>query len=223
MTKSSRELRPETLAEFLPTVRYWARHYTHHANQVLDFDDLVVVGLIGLMDAVKRYQQEAQSHFKTYAEFRIRGEIVDELRRQDWMTRSERRKQKSYRSAEGQLEQKLGRDPTREELAKVLPFKSCDLDRMAQYGKREVLCPYLEGDYNSAEGLHDTVAEVVTIHDEVRSLLEQLPPAMRTILEMRYYDEAPIHEIAQAVGLSQGRVSQLHAEAMELLRAKKVA
>jgi len=209
-----------SLQEHLPTVRYWARHYAHRKHNVLDYDDLYIMGIIGLMDAVKRFRPEKHALFKSYAEFRIRGEIVDELRRQDWMTRTERHKHKVYQNAETHLGHELGRHPTRQELAQVLAFPSVDLDRLAQYDQHETLRPYTEGELASHE-LQDNVAETVERHDELMGLLNHLTAPMRLIMEMRYYQDASVEEIAQAIGLSLGRVSQLHNEAIELMRAGK--
>lgn len=217
----SRTLDPATLQEFLPTVEYWARHYAHRSHQVLEVDDLVVVGMMGLMDALARYSSEHNTLFKTYAEFRIRGEIVDELRRQDWMTRTERRKQKTYRRAEEKLQHQLGRAPRRQELAQVLPFPSQELDRLAQYESGDTIRPYIEGDLKETCPL--TPGEAVELHDEVTHLLQSLPMPMRQVVSMRYYDDAGLDEIAQAVGLSVGRVSQLHTEGLSLLRERKQA
>ncbi len=209
------ELSPQEIEEFLPTVRYWARHYAHRAHQILDFEDLFIVGMMGLMDAARRYNPQRDVLFKTYAEFRIRGEIIDELRRQDWLSRSERRKQKIYRKAHHTLEQNLGRDPTLQEVAKVLPFKSIDLDRIRQYENHETLRAYNEGDLLD---LSDGVALKVEQRDEVYELMQALPPLHRTVVERRYFQDAPLSVIAQEIGLSEGRVSQLHGEAMEMLR-----
>ena len=214
-------LSSQALQEYLPTVRYWARHYAHRKHNVLDFDDLLIVGIIGLMDAHQRYIPEKHALFKSYAEFRIRGEIVDELRRQDWMTRTERRKHKNYQQVENQLGHELGRAPTRGELAQVLPFPSDDLDRLAQYDHHDTIRPYAEGDGALGSATADTVAEVVERHDELSGLLNNLTPPMRVIMQMRYYQDASVEEIAHEVGISLGRVSQLHNEAIELMRAGK--
>lgn len=221
---NNRNSTSEVIEDYLPIVRYWARHYSHRGHQVLEFEDLVIVGLIGLMDALKRYRPERNTHFKTYAEFRIRGQIVDELRCLDWMTRSERRKHKTYQSVENKLGHALGRSPTRLELANNLSLESQDLDRMALYGQKESLRPYLEGDLEeSSKGL-DLVAETVERHDEVNELLGELSTPMRKVMEMRYFEDSSIEEIAKVVGLSLGRVSQLHNEAIGLMRkSTKVA
>ena len=211
---------PKILAieDYLPTIHYWARHYSHHTHQVLDFDDLVVVGLMGLMDAAQKFNDKKDVQFKTYAEFRIRGEIIDELRRQDWMSRSERKKQKIFRQNKHKLEQDLGREPTRVEMAKILPFKSIEMDRIQQYESNDTLRAYQEGDVNQNEPLKDIVAEEIENKDEVYELLCSLPDTHRIVIERRYFEESSLCEIAEEVHLSEGRVSQIHSEAIEMLR-----
>jgi RNA polymerase sigma factor for flagellar operon FliA len=212
----STHLSESEIQEFLPMVRYWARHYAHRAHQSLDFEDLVVVGLMGLMDAASRYNPKRDVMFKTYAEFRIRGEIIDELRRQDWMSRSERRKQKIYRHAHHQLEQDLGRNPTHLEMAKVIPLKPRDLTRMRHYEGHDILRAYHEGDVEDAQ--IDKVQENALNKDEVQELLCVLPHLHRKVIERRYFDDAPLADIAREIGLSEGRVSQMHGEAIILMQ-----
>ncbi len=222
MASLKKNNKPKVIAieEFLPTVQYWARHYSHHTHQILDFDDLVVVGLMGLMDAAQKYNDKKDVMFKTYAEFRIRGEIIDELRRQDWMSRSERKKQKIFRKNKHKLQQDLGREPTRIEMAKILPFKSKEIDRIQQYETNDTLREYQEGDLSKESLLHDFVAEAIENKNEVYELLCSLPDMHRNVIEMRYFEDASLTEIAKAVHLSEGRVSQIHTESIEMLRAE---
>ncbi len=205
------------LEDYLPSVRYWARHYSQKSNQVVDFDDLIIVGMMGLMDAVKKFNPKRDVLFKTYAEFRIRGEIIDELRKQDWMSRSERRKQKLYRKTQEKLEQNLGRSPTCTELAKVLPFKPREIDRMRQYEAKDTLKTYQESDL-PVDANKDVVAEEIFSRHQLHDLLELLPELHRKVLELRYLDDAPLSFISKEIQLSEGRVSQLHTEAIEMLR-----
>lgn len=222
MARSLKSKKTETLEieDYLPTVQYWARHYSQHTHQVLDYDDLVVVGLMGLMDAAQKFNRKKDVQFKTYAEFRIRGEIIDELRRQDWMSRSERKKQKIFRSNKHKLQQDLGREPTRVEMAKILPFKPREIDRIQQYETNDTLRAYQEGDLTQEGKLHDLVAETIENKDEVYELLCSLPDVHRSVMEMRYFEDASLSEISEAIHLSEGRVSQIHSESLDLLRAE---
>lgn len=202
----------------MPTIRYWAKHYHYQYHQVLEFEDLVMVGIIGLIDAMNKYQKEKKNQFKTYAEFRIRGEIIDELRKQDWMTRSERTKQKKYKRAKRDLTEELGRIPTSEEISNVLPFKSRDMIRLEQYENGETIKPYVEGETLSLGNLASTEFESYTLKKTLSVIMDELPRTMRLIVTLKYFEDLNFHEISKVVNLSEGRICQLHAEALELLK-----
>ncbi len=213
--------RQEIIKNFMPTIQYWARHYHYQYHQVLDYEDLVMVGVIGLIDALNKYQKDKKNQFKTYAEFRIRGEIIDELRKQDWMTRSERNKQKKYKSAKSDLTEELGRVPTSQELGNVLPFKGRDMIRLEQYEKGETIKPYVEGE-TVGQSSSENVSEFDTyaLRKTLSVMMDQIPHTQRTIVQLKYFEDMNFFEISKVVGLSEGRICQLHAEALELLKAK---
>jgi RNA polymerase sigma factor for flagellar operon FliA len=210
--------RQEIIKNFMPTIRYWAKHYHYQYHQVLDFEDLVMVGVIGLIDAMNKYKKDKKNQFKTYAEFRIRGEIIDELRKQDWMTRSERTKQKKYKKAKRNLTEELGRDPTSEEMTNVLHFKSKDVTRMEQYETGETIKQYVEGETIGQGSLVSTELENYTLKKTLAVMMDELPKTMRLIVMLKYFEDLNFHEISSVVNLSEGRICQLHAEALELLK-----
>ncbi len=210
--------RQEIIKNFMPTIRYWAKHYHYQYHQVLDFEDLVMVGVIGLIDAMNKYKKDKKNQFKTYAEFRIRGEIIDELRKQDWMTRSERTKQKKYKKAKRNLTEELGRDPTSEEMTNVLQFKSKDVTRMEQYETGETIKQYVEGETIGQGSLISTELENYTLKKTLAVMMDELPKTMRLIVMLKYFEDLNFHEISSVVNLSEGRICQLHAEALELLK-----
>jgi RNA polymerase sigma factor for flagellar operon FliA len=210
--------RQETIKNFMPTIRYWAKHYHYQYHQVLDFEDLVMVGVIGLIDAMNKYKKDKKNQFKTYAEFRIRGEIIDELRKQDWMTRSERTKQKKYKRAKKDLTEELGRNPTSDEVSNVLHFKSKDMIRLEQYENGETIKPYVEGETVENGKLAPSEFENYSLKKTLSVVLDELPKTMRLILTLKYFEDLNFHEISSVVNLSEGRICQLHAEALELLK-----
>lgn len=210
--------RQEIIKNFMPTIRYWAKHYHYQYHQVLDFEDLVMVGIIGLIDAMNKYKKDKKNQFKTYAEFRIRGEIIDELRKQDWMTRSERTKQKKYKRAKRNLTEELGRDPTTEEVSNVLHFKSKDMIRLEQYETGETIKPYVEGETVGQGSLASVEFENYSLKKTLSVILDELPKTMRLIVTLKYFEDLNFHEISSVVNLSEGRICQLHAEALELLK-----
>lgn len=210
--------RQEMIKNFMPTIRYWAKHYHYQYHQVLDFEDLVMVGIIGLIDAMNKYKKDKQNQFKTYAEFRIRGEIIDELRKQDWMTRSERSKQKKYKKAKNNLTEELGRVPTSSEISNVLPFKSKDMIRMEQYESGDTIKQYVEGETINQNTLHNVEFENYSLKKTLGVVMDELPRTMKLILTLKYFEDLNFFEISKVVNLSEGRICQLHAEALELLK-----
>ncbi len=210
--------RQEIILNFMPTIRYWAKHYHYQYHQVLEFEDLVMVGVIGLIDALNKYKVEKKNQFKTYAEFRIRGEIIDELRKQDWMTRSERRKQKKYQKAKNYLTEELGRSPTSNEMTNVLPFKTKDMVRMEQYESGDTIKQYIEGETLEKTGLLNSELENYTLRKTLGVVMDELPKTMRLIVTLKYFEDLNFHDISQVVNLSEGRICQLHAEALEMLK-----
>ena len=202
----------------MPTIRYWARHYHYHYHQVLDMEDLVMVGVIGLIDAMNKYKKDKKNQFKTYAEFRIRGEIIDELRKQDWMTRSERNKQKQYQRAKNDLTEELGHVPSQEELMNVLPFKNKDMIRLEQYEKGDTIKPYIEGETQGLGSLVNTEFDNYALKKTLSVIMEELPKTMRIIVTLKYFEDLNFFEISKVVNLSEGRICQLHAEAIDMLK-----
>jgi RNA polymerase sigma factor FliA len=210
--------RQEIIKNFMPTIRYWAKHFHYQYHQVLDFEDLVMVGVIGLIDAMNKYKKDKKNQFKTYAEFRIRGEIIDELRKQDWMSRSERNKQKKYKRAKSHLTEELGRDPTTEEISNVLPFKSGDMIRLAQYEHGETIKQYVDGETIAHEEFTNSEFDNYSLKKTLSVVLDELPRTMRLIVTLKYFEDLNFHEISNIVNLSEGRICQLHAEALTLLK-----
>lgn len=210
--------RQEIIKNFMPTIRYWAKHFHYQYHQVLDFEDLVMVGVIGLIDAMNKYKKDKKNQFKTYAEFRIRGEIIDELRKQDWMTRSERTKQKKYKRAKKDLTEELGRNPTSEEVSNVLHFKSRDMIRLEQYENGETIKQYVEGETVGQGSLTPVEFESYALKKTLSVVMDELPNTMRLIVTLKYFEDLNFSEISEVVNLSEGRICQLHAEALELLK-----
>lgn len=210
--------RQEIIKNFMPTIRYWAKHYHYQYHQVLEFEDLVMVGVIGLIDAMNKYKKDKKNQFKTYAEFRIRGEIIDELRKQDWMTRSERNKQKEYKKAKNSLTEELGRAPTSTEMSNVLPFKSRDMIRLEQYESGDTIKQYVEGETIQQTNLINSEFENYALKKTLSVVMDELPRTMRLIVMLKYFEDLNFFEISKVVNLSEGRICQLHAEALNLLK-----
>jgi RNA polymerase sigma factor for flagellar operon FliA len=210
--------RQEIIKNFMPTIRYWAKHYHYQYHQVLEFQDLVMVGIIGLIDAMNKYKKDKKNQFKTYAEFRIRGEIIDELRKQDWMTRSERTKQKKYKRAKNYLTEELGRSPTSLEMSNILSLKNKDMIRMEQYETGDTIKQYIDGETQAPSSMMNSEFENYSLKKTLSVVLDELPHTMRLIITLKYFEDLNFQEISHIVNLSEGRICQLHAEAIDLLK-----
>jgi RNA polymerase sigma factor FliA len=208
--------RQEIIKNFMPTIRYWAKHYHYQYHQVLEFQDLVMVGIIGLIDAMNKYKKEKSNQFKTYAEFRIRGEIIDELRKQDWMTRSERTKQKKYKKAKHHLTEELGRLPTSKEISNVIQFKSKDMIRMEQYDAGDTIKPYVDGE--TCTNSENSELNQYLLKKTLSVVVEELPRTMKLIITLKYFEDLNFLEISKVINLSEGRICQLHSEAINILK-----
>ncbi|MCB0413817.1 MAG: FliA/WhiG family RNA polymerase sigma factor, partial [Bdellovibrionales bacterium] len=200
----------------------------------IELDDLISCGVIGLMDAIEKFDPSRDNKFKTYAEFRVRGAILDELRSQDWVPRSIRDKSKVLDKTIALLEQDLGRTPTDEEIAKALnvtveefhdlvnqvrPVSLLSIDDAQTFSttdKKSIL-NLLEGSklanpYNQLN--------IKKVKDIVAKAIEDLPERQRLVLSLYYYEDLNLKEIGKILRVTESRVSQLHAQAISRLRAK---
>jgi RNA polymerase sigma factor for flagellar operon FliA len=195
-------------------------------------EDLVQAGMIGLMDALGRYEQEHGVQFETYAVQRIRGAILDELRQNDWMPRSTRKAQRRVDGAVARLQQKLGRAPTEREIAAALELSLEQYQELLQeaYGSQVLFYDTLSEDDDDAEFLdrHAAVenADPLALLADGRfkkalvRALEELPEREKTLMGLYYEQELNFKEIAAVFGVTESRVCQLHAQAASRQRAK---
>jgi RNA polymerase sigma factor for flagellar operon FliA len=227
------EVRNRILMEQMPQVRYIARHIHDRLPQHVPMEDLVHAGVLGLMDALTKYDETRQVQFKTYAKFRIRGAILDSLRELDWSPRDLRHKARLIESASARLRQELGRAPTEQDIADDLGLKleafqhllgeiegldlgsfhveSNDKDR------DDDLCEYLPGN-------PDESPYYLTMKSELRQLLiraiEELSEKEQQVLSFYYYEELTMKEIGAVLGVGESRVSQIHSLALLRLRTR---
>jgi len=212
-----------------------AHHMIAKLPPNVEVDDLIQVGLIGLSDALTRYEVTQGVQFETFATQRIRGAMLDELRENDWMSRSSRKSQKDIEHAVRRAEQRLGRAPLESEIADELRMRLQDYQ--ALLGKvRGAQLVYLEdmgrgGDDEGGEGFLDrNVADegadpVALLRDQgIRSALvaaiKQLPEREQFVMGMYYEEDMNLREIAAVLGVTESRVCQLHSQAIARLRAK---
>ena len=205
--------------EHADLVRRLARRHIRATGPVVDLQDLISVGVIGLIEAHNLYDADSGRGFGIYAEYRTRGAILDELRRLDPMSQPMRRKAKAYDRATRELQQELGREPNEAELARHLGISLEELQKMRD--QAELSPVYLDAS-PSAE-LASQPDRFHSARRQLRILLTQaiakLPDRDQQILNLYYVEDFTMKEIGRLLDLTEARVSQLHKEAAGKLRA----
>lgn len=196
-----------------------------------DKEDLVNVGIMGLMSALEKYDKSRNVQFETYASFRIRGAVLDELRAKDWVPRATRSKDNKIESAMNALKKSLGRAPGESEIAAHLGisldeyFKLLDEARCVAIISTEDLPP----DYLEKFSREDVLEEInegnplrmlvdMEFKDKLRQAIDQLPPKEKLVLSLYYFEELTMKEAGRVMELTESRVCQLHAQAVLRLR-----
>lgn len=225
--------REEIVHKYLHLVKYVAGRISVNLPPNVELNDLINDGILGLIDAIEKYDDARGVKFETYAITRINGAILDALRSLDWVPRAVRQRARELERAYQELEARFGRVPTTEELAAKLEITVKELDTLMQRVRGtavlslEEFLPNEKGyEIPLVETLKDADNDVTTAVEarEVRSALvqavEQLPPQERTVISLYYFDGLTLKEIKSALNVSESRVSQIHAQAVIHLRQK---
>ena len=222
----------QLLTDHMPLVKRLAHHMKAKLPPSVEVDDLVQAGMIGLLDAISRYEETHGAQFETYAVLRIRGAMLDELRNSDWLPRSMRQNMRKIEAAMSSLQQKLGHPPTESEVAKLLKLSLSEYQDMLGDGGGHQLLYYEDFHSNEGEG-NDSFLDRYAVDDAdpLRSLLDgdfrqavidaidALPPREKILMGLYYEEEMNLKEIGAVMGVSESRVSQLHTQAVARLRA----
>jgi RNA polymerase sigma factor for flagellar operon FliA len=219
--------RKNWVVRYAPLVKRIARYMMARLPASVEFDDVLQAGMLGLLDAVSRYEETQGALFETYATQRIRGAIVDELRRGDWLPRSVRKSMRKIESAISGLEQRLGRAPKEGEVASQLSM-TLEEYRHQLYHARGHQLLYLE-DFDEPEG--ESVLDArwpqgildALIDEELKQRLASgvaaLPERGKTVMNLYYEKDLNLREIGQVLGVTESRVCQLHSQAVARLRS----
>jgi len=225
--------RERVLMEQLPQVRYIARRIHERLPRHVPFEDLVHAGVLGLIDALNKFDLSKQVQFSSYAKFRIRGAILDSLRELDWSPRELRRKGRLVDITYNQLSGRLGRAPSENEIANEMGIDLHELQSLlAELDGLELGSLRVE---SSRDGKEEDLTDHVPskpeetpffqcLRSEMKHLLEQaiseLPEKEQRVLALYYYEELTMKEVGIALGIGESRVSQIHSLAMVRLRAR---
>jgi RNA polymerase sigma factor for flagellar operon FliA len=219
--------REEQLQAFLPFIKYQVLRLVGRIPHYVDVQDLTHAGILGLLDALEKFDQSRGTQLKTYAEFRIRGAILDELRSMDWATRTTREKMKKLDEAQRRLERSLQRPPTQEELAQSLGMELEAYHQMVVQARGSGLVSI--EDLVQAESSEErlSLADEADPHEscsarELKSkllaALEQLSKKEQLVLQLYYYEELTMKEIGMVLEVTESRVCQIHSAAIKKLR-----
>lgn len=227
------EERERLLVEQLPQVRYIARRIHERLPRHVPLEDLVHAGVVGLIDALNKYDRGKHVQFGSYAKFRIRGAILDSLREMDWSPRDLRRKARRLEEAHHKLRSSLGRNPSEPELAAEVGMDLRGLQLLlgeisgleigslrvesSRDGRDEDLCEYLPDDSEETPLFLCLRSEM---KQQLASAIAEMPEKERQVLALYYYEELTMKEVGTILGIGESRVSQIHSMAVIRMRAR---
>ena len=232
LVKNDASYRDQLITEYLPYVKRIVHRIAVHLPSTVDIDDLMNVGVIGLIQAVDRYDPGRDNKFMTYAVFRIKGAVLSELRSRDFLSRSNRRKIRDLENVCLKLEQKIGREVDDDEVAQELGIDVEQVYRTKQMSsisfisfeelgfssrdEKEKLLSYLVD--NDDDAL--TLTRLKELKDAVARTIEQLPEKVKLVISLYYLEELTMKETGKVLDITESRVSQIHSQAILRLRAK---
>lgn len=223
--------REQIIIEYAGLVKIVAGRLSMYLGYNVEYDDLVGYGMFGLIDAVDKFDYTKGVKFETYASFRIRGAILDEIRKMDWVPRTLRQKQRKIDAAFSKIESEYGRMATDEEVAKELDISVKEyeqwqsqsnvsnlfsLDEYMEQGSESKVESTLSSEYDTPE----MIVEKRELKDTLISALETLTEKEKKVIMLYYYEELTLKEISNILEVSESRISQLHTKALQKMKIK---
>lgn len=226
--------RDQLILTYTPLIKFIATRMASRLPPQVSLDDLISCGTIGLIDAINKFDPSKNVQFKTYAEFRIKGAMLDELRALDWAPRSIRRKITNLDEAYADLEKQLGRPATDEEVAKSLKMgldefhKLLDETKAVSFMDIELLRQRPNDVYDSdqddffVQDDSDPFREIslAQLRELIARCIDELPEKEKITVSLYYQEELTMKEIGVVLGYTESRISQMHSKAMYRLRSK---
>ncbi len=233
MKTGSAQLREKIILEYAPLVKTVAGRLSMYLGYNVEYDDLVSYGIFGLIDAIDKFDTMKEVKFETYASLRIRGAILDQIRKMDWIPRTIRQRQKQIDSAIRQIESETGQSVSDEEIAKKLGITEeefVDWQSQMKITGLVSLNEYIEqgSDVSQDSGQH-TAARFVSPEENIEKqelarvlgeALELLTEKEKKVITMYYYEELTLKEISSVLEVSESRISQLHTRALQKMKVK---
>ena len=230
--KLSLEERNKIILEFLPKISYIVKSIKHdNLPPTLTEEDLINIGVLGLIDAIEKYDPSKKVKLSTYAEIRIRGHILDALRKLDWVPRNIRQKAKEIERAILEVEQKLGREATSKEIADHLGISEDEYRRYAEKIANSMLIS-MDVSVNSDDEKGTKLWQILSVNDDtpdkyveekelkeiLSNIISKLSEKERLVITLYYYEGLPMKKIAEIMDLTESRISQIHTKTMIKLR-----
>lgn len=231
--ESDTGLENELIQQYLPLVKTVVGRLAITLPNHLDLDDLYSAGMIGLLHAIRNFDPRCKSSFETYARVRIRGAVLDELRRMDWVPRSVHEKARKVQEVMTLLEQKLGQTPTEAQMAKTLGVSLDEyLRTLDEIRPTAYICldATTQGEHGETASLYEAVADEDQENPDDRASrrelakligmkLKDLPEIQRKVLALYYEEDMLLREIAESFGLTESRICQIHAQAILAIKS----
>ena len=228
----SQDLREKIILEYAPLVKLVAGRLSMYLGYNVEYDDLVGYGVFGLIDAIEKFDPCKDVKFETYASLRIRGAILDQIRKMDWIPRTIRQRQKKIDAVMKEIETTTGRSATDEEIAKGLGISGEEYtDWQSQMKITGVVSlneyieqggPELQGEKNTSSQFEipEEVAEREELKEKLRESLDILTEKEKKVVLLYYYEDLTLKEISYILEVSESRVSQLHTKALSKMKSK---
>jgi len=222
----STEIRNEIVLQYTGLVKKIVLRFRGSYNNFGQMDDMVNQGMIALIDAVEKFDPGMGNKFETFATLKIRGTIIDFMRKQDWVPRSQRSLSKVLEETFGELYVELEREPTNEELSARMGISEANLQKIYQQRHNSIVLSYEEAINEKmmevspliTEERSDDSPEATVLQDELKTKLaeaiDQLKEKERLVVSLYYYENLKLKEIAEVLGVTESRVSQIHSQAM---------
>lgn len=229
-TKSPK-IKEKLIIHYASLVKYIAGRLNMYLGQNVEYDDLISYGTFGLIDAIDKFDITKEVKFETYASLRIRGSIIDHMRKMDWVPRTLRKQQKDMDNAYTELEHTLGRPATDEEMIEFLDISPDEfhdlikktsistLTSLEQYTDQGRSMEKLGSDPDDA-GSPEAHLENLELQDMLKNSIENLPDREKKVITLYYYEELTLKEISAIMGVSESRISQIHTKGISRLRGK---
>lgn len=229
-TKSA-ETREKIIIEYAPLVKVVAGRLSMYLGHNVEYDDLVGYGVFGLIDAIDKFDLLKEVKFETYASLRIRGAILDQIRKMDWIPRTIRQKQKRIDAAMKEIEAQMGRPASDEEIAKKLEIsadeywewqsqmKISNVVSLNEFVEQGTEVPF-DKHYNTQIDKPDEVLEKEELKEMLQEALLLLTEKEKKVILLYYYEDLTLKEISNILEVSESRISQLHTRALQKMQAK---